>query len=199
MTAARKLDPPRMTVEEFFAWDGGGHVGKLELVNGVVRAMSPPSESHSIIQGNVYFAIRTHLKATGSRCRVGTEAPVIPPMMRKVNARAPDLAVTCASPSPDMVFENPILIVEILSPSNEAATWETIGTLAALATMREILVVQSTVVEARVFTRDAAGGWPNEPVVSTAGGTVRLTALGLDLPVADIYEGTLLEADARGG
>lgn len=197
MTAAKKLEPPRMTVEEFFAWDGGGHVGKLELVNGVVRAMAPPSESHSKIQLNIGVALQNHLKAIGSKCRAGTEAPIIPPMMRKLNARAPDLAVTCAPPSPDKVFENPILIVEILSPSNEAATWETIGTLAALTSMREILVVQSTAVEVRVFTRDAAGGWPNEPVVSMAGGTVRLTALDLAIPVADIYEGTLLEADAR--
>ena len=199
MTAIRKPDDQPMTVNEFFAWDGGGHVGKLELVNGRVRAMAPPSEAQSTIQLNIGIAIGVHLKATGSRCRAGTEAPVIPPMMGRINARAPDIAVTCAPPSPNKVFEDPILIVEVVSPSNEKDTWETIGTLAALTSMREIMVVQSTTVDVRVFTRDAKGGWPNEPVISTAGGVARLTALDLDIPVADIYAGTLLDADARAG
>lgn len=197
MTAARKLDPPQMTVEEFFTWDGGGHVGKLELVNGVVRARPLKTADQSVIQGNIGAGLHLAAKARGER--VMFSGPVQPPLRAELNVRAPDVVVTASPPSTSRIAKDPILIVEILSPSNEAATWETIGTLAALASMREILVVQSTAVEARVFTRDAAGGWPNEPVVSTAGGTVRLTALGLDLPVADIYEGTLLEADARGG
>ncbi len=197
MTAIRKPDEETMTVDAFFAWDGGGHVGKLELVNGRVRAMAPASEAHSTIQLNIGVAIHVHLKATGSRCRAGTEAPVIPPMMGRINARAPDIVVTCAPPSPDKVFQDPILIVEVLSPSNEKDTWETIGTLAALTSMREIMVVQSTAVEVRVFTRDANGGWPTDPVISTAGGLAHLPSLDLTIPVADIYEGTLLEAQAR--
>ncbi|MDZ4842149.1 MAG: Uma2 family endonuclease [Hyphomicrobium aestuarii] len=197
MTAKRNFADAPMTVDEFFAWDGGGHVGKLELVNGRVRAMAPASEAHSSIQLNIGTAIKNHLRATGSKCRAGTEAPVIPPMLPKKNARAPDLAVTCAPPSVDKVFENPILIVEVLSPSNEDDSWETISALASLTSMKEILVVQSTSVEAKVFTRDATGAWPSDPVTALAGGTVHLSSLGLDIPVADIYEGTLLEAEAR--
>ena len=51
---------PLMTLEEFFAWDGGGHQGKLELVDGVVRAMAPASATHAIIQGNLVYAIGAH-------------------------------------------------------------------------------------------------------------------------------------------
>ena len=40
MTAQPKTRPT-MTAEEFIAWGGDGHPGKLELVNGEVRAMSP--------------------------------------------------------------------------------------------------------------------------------------------------------------
>ncbi len=197
MTAKRNFADAPMTVDEFFAWDGGGHVGKLELVNGRVRAMAPASEAHSSIQLNIGIAIGVHLKATGSKCRAGTEAPVIPPMLQKVNARAPDIAVTCSPPSPNKVFENPILIVEVLSPSNAKESWETISAIAALTSMKEILVVESTEVLAKVFTRDATGAWPSDPVTAFAGGTVHLSSLGLDIPVADIYEGTLLEAEAR--
>ena len=71
MTAERKLSLPPMTVEEFFAWDGGGHVGKLERVEGIVRAMAPASANHSFIQGYIVTALKNHLRATGSRFRTG--------------------------------------------------------------------------------------------------------------------------------
>ncbi len=195
MNAQPKFSPPPMTVDEFFAWDGDGHVGKLELVNGVVRAMAPASDSHSTIQANIAYLIKNQLRRLKSSCRVGTEAPVIPPMAQKKNARIPDLAVTCAPPSASKVYDNPILIVEILSPSNERATWETIHALANLTSLREILVVQSTSLEAHVFTRAADGAWPYDPVVSVAGGTVQLTCLDLALPMAEVYEGTLITSE----
>lgn len=192
MNAQPKFSTPPMTVDEFFAWDGGGHVGKLELVEGRVRAMAPASDSHSTIQANLAYAIKHQLRRTKSPCRVGTEAPVIPPMSQKKNARAPDLAVTCAPPSTSKVYDDPVLIVEILSPSNEDATWETIHALANLTSLKEILVVQSTRVEAQVFTRKADGAWPDYPVVSVAGGKIELTCLGLELAMAEVYEGTML-------
>ena len=193
MNAHTRLPLPQMTQDEFFAWDGGGHVGKLELVDGYVRAMGVASATHSLIQANIATAISIHLRGTKSRCRVGTEAPVIPPLRQKLNARVPDVAVTCAPRSDSKVFEDPILIVEVMSPSNEDDTWETLGALAALVSIKEILVVQSTSVEARVFTRSAAGGWPSEPTVVTAGGVIRLTCIDLDLPIAEAYRDTHLE------
>jgi Uma2 family endonuclease len=195
MNAQPKFSPPPMTVDEFLAWDGDGHVGKLELVNGVVRAMAPTSDSHSTIQANIAYLIKSQLRKSKSPCRVGTEAPVIPPMGQKKNARAPDLAVTCAPPSASKVYENPILIVEILSPSNPEATWETIHALANLTSLKEILVLQSTVMEAHVFTRSADGDWPYCPVISVAGDTIHLTCLDLALPMAEVYEGTMVSGD----
>lgn len=188
--------PPLMTVDEFLAWDGGGHVGKLELVDGVVRAMAPASATHSHIQLNVGTAINIHLRAGGSRCRAGTEAPIVPPMGKRANARAPDLAVTCAPPSDSSTMQDPILIVEVLSPTNEAETWESIRALAGLRSLQEILVVQSTSIEAQVFRRDEQGAWPADPEVAGPGGTVRLASIDLDLPVSEIYRGTYLETGA---
>jgi len=183
---------PSMTLDEFFAWDGGGHVGKLELVEGVVRAMAPASATDSIIQGNVVVAIHNHLRASKSPCRVGPEAPVIPPMGRKINARAPDISVTCKPVSDSKVFEDPVLIVEVLSPSNEEDTWESIHALAGLTSLKEILVVQSESVGVEVYTRDASGAWPRDPVAVGLDGIIHLTSIGLDLAVVEVYAGTHL-------
>lgn len=192
MTAQRKLPTQTMTVDEFFAWDGGGHVGKLELVEGLVRAMAPASATHSFIQLNIGAAIKTHLR--GTRCRVGTEAPIIPPMARRINARVPDIAVTCAPINDSKVFEDPVLIVEVLSPSNEAETWDSIHVLAGLASIKEILVVQSTSISAEVYRRDETGAWPRDPEVVGPGGTIRLSSIDLDLPMAEVYSDTHLTA-----
>ncbi|MBX9927081.1 MAG: Uma2 family endonuclease [Hyphomicrobiaceae bacterium] len=186
-----------MTVEEFLDWDGGGHVGKLELVEGQVRAMAPASDAHSTIQLNIGAAIHAHLRASKSGCRVGKEAPVVPPLRAKINARAPDLAVTCSPPSASKVYEAPILIIEVMSPSNEKETWESIHAMANATSLREIVVVQSTEVEARVFTRAADGSWPDHGAVTGPGGTIRMASIGFELSIADVYENTLL-AEAAG-
>jgi Uma2 family endonuclease len=192
MTATAKQLPHLMTVEEFLAWDGGGHVGKLELVDGLPRAMSPASATHALIQNSISTAITNHLRSRKSPCRTGTEAPIVPPMGQRINARAPDVSVTCSPPASNGTFVDPILIVEVMSPSNEADTWESIRSLAGLTSLREILVVQSTSVEAHVYRRDAQGAWPSEPVVAKAGGTIRLESIDLDLALSEIYRDTPL-------
>ena len=191
-TNAAVQTPATMTLEEFLAWDGNGHVGKLELVEGVVHAMAPASATHAMIQANVVTAINNHLRAGRSPCRAGTEAPIVPPMDKRMNARAPDVSVTCSPPSSDGTFVGPVLIVEVMSPSNENDTWASIHALAGLQSLQEVLVVQSTRVEVQVYRRDAKGAWLNEPVATatSATGSVGLQSIGLDLPVAEIYYGT---------
>jgi Uma2 family endonuclease len=56
MTAHATVPPAKMTAAEFLDWDGGGHQGKLELVNGVVRAMPPASGTHALIQAKLATA-----------------------------------------------------------------------------------------------------------------------------------------------
>ena len=184
--------PLPMNVEQFLAWDGDGHVGKLELVDGIVRAMAPASATHAIIQLNIGSAINNHLRSRQSPCRAGTEAPVIPPLGKRINARAPDVVVTCTPPSDAGTFENPILIVEVMSPTNEADTWESIRALAGLVSLQEVLIVQSTSREAQIFRRDAEGAWPRDPETVDSGGTIRLSSIGLELPMSEAYRGTHL-------
>ena len=183
---------PRMTVAEFMDWDAIGMIGKLELVDGVVRAMSPASGTHAIIQANIAYLIGAHLRQHRPGCRVGTEAPIKPSIHANDNVRAPDLAVTCVPSKPNSkLFPDPILIVEVLSPSNQHETWETIRALASLSTMQEILVVDSTRVHVEILRRDPGGDWPNIGTV-IASGTFELTSIGGTLAVADVYAGSAL-------
>ncbi len=183
---------PHMTADEFIDWDGGGHLGKMELVHGEVRAMSPASGTHALIQANLAFLIGAHLRAKKMPCRVGTEAPIQPQMHANDNVRAPDLAVTCAPPSSAKTFPDPVLIIEVMSPSNRQETWDSIYAMATITSLTEIAIVESDAVRVEVFHRLSEGGWPKSGVVCEAGSTVRLESIGADLPVAEIYAGTHL-------
>ncbi len=185
-------DQPTMTLDEFLAWDGGGHVGKLELWHGVVRAMAPASATHGVIQATVARLIGNHLSARRSHCRVATEPPVVPAMGRRRNARAPDVAVTCAPITDSKTFDEPVLIVEVMSPGNEMDTWDSIESLLGLISLQEVLVLQSTQIEAEVFRRDARGGWPRQGEIVGVDGRLKLASIDLELPLAEIYTGTHL-------
>ena len=57
---------PRFSPEEYLAWEAE-QVEKHEYVDGEVFAMAGAGEGHVTITGNVYMALRQHLK--GSPCR----------------------------------------------------------------------------------------------------------------------------------
>jgi Uma2 family endonuclease len=192
MDGAEPKTAMHMTADQFRDWDGGGQLGKLELVHGEVRAMSPASATHSIIQANLAGLAGSSLRLQKSLCRLGIRAPVQPQMHANDNVRTPDLAVTCAPPSAAKTFPEPVLIIEVMSPSNQKETWDSIYAMATIPTLNEIVVVESERVRVEVFYRIAEGGWPKCGIVSEAGGTVRLASIGADLPVAEIYAGTHL-------
>jgi Uma2 family endonuclease len=189
---AEPKSTPHMTANQFMDWDGGGHLGKLELVHGEVRAMSPASGTHSLIQANLAFLLGAHIRKMKLPCRVGTEAPIVPHFHANDNVRAPDLAVTCLDISKSKTFPDPVLIIEVLSPSNQKDTWESIYAMATIPALAEIAVVDSERVRVEVFRRDANGGWPKSGIVSEASGTVQLTSLAAEFLISEIYAGTHL-------
>jgi Uma2 family endonuclease len=192
MTGALREPLPHMTADQFLDWDGGGHQGKLELVNGEVVAMSPASGTHSIIQANVTVLIGLHLRAKKMQCRVGTEAPVIPRLSANDNVRAPDIAVTRSDKITGKTFPDPVLIVEVLSPSNQRETWESIHACATIPTLMEIAVIDSERCHAQVFRRDEQGVWPKDGDIVENDGVLKLTTIDAEFPVSEIYAGTHL-------
>lgn len=192
MTTTAHKSPPHMSVEEFLNWDGGGLVGKLELINGEVRAMSPASGTHAMIQANLAGLIWQRLRASKRPCRVGTEAPVVPRFHANDNVRAPDLSVTCSTSPPGKTFPDPVLIIEALSPSNVRETWESIRACATIPSLSEIVVVDSERVLVDIYRKLPEGGWPTEPDERFTSGAVTLVSIDAKLDLAEIYEGTHL-------
>lgn len=192
-SALEKVDEPqRMTVDEFFAWEGDGEPGKKELVDGRIRAMSPASGTLAIIQANIAAIVGSQLRAKKSPCRIGTKAPVVPRMESKHNMRVPDLAVTYQPPSSAKTFPDPVLIVEILSPGNERETREAIWACATIPSLQEVMVVASEAIHVEIYRKNETGEWPVDPQVDVTEGRVTLECIEANLDIDEIYAGTVL-------
>lgn len=191
-TSAAKLQP-LMTVDEYLAWPGDGTATRHELVDGVLRAQDPASDVHGTIQSNLVGLIWNHLLAHRPNCRVVTTPGIKPLLRAQWNYRIPELGVTCTPNRADVHnTPDPVLLIEILSPSNSADTWSNIPLYATLPSVTEILIVDSTKVAAELLRRGGDGHWPQDPEPIATGGTIHLTGIGLELPLAEAYSGTHL-------
>jgi len=110
----------RYTLEEYFELDRNSEI-KYEYWNGEIFAMVGGSPEHSQILVNLIGELRAQLKERP--CRVfpseqRVKVPASPPY------RYPDVAALCGKPEYEeiggvKVLINPIVIVEVLSPTSE--------------------------------------------------------------------------------
>jgi Uma2 family endonuclease len=178
-----------MDTAEFLAWDAPTNV-RWQLVDGEPSAMAPASETHNIIQGELGALIRNHLVAMGRHCTLVPNAGIVPHVRSDMNVRIPDLAVTCVRPTLEsQATSDPVLLVEILSPSNRSETLANVWAYTTIPSVQEILVLHSTAVRAEMLRRNADGSWPDRPELLEEG-ILDLRSIGLQLTLTAAYAGT---------
>ena len=192
-TAIRRKVPHHMTVDEFIAWVGDG---RWQLVDGEPRAMAPANATHGIIQANLAYTLTRHLRDAASPCRAVTEPAIVPRVRARSNMRVPDVAVTCSQiDAGQLALPDPLLVVEILSPTNEQETWENVWTYVSIPSVQEILVLRSASIAADLLSRRPGGTWPEEPIQIGRDETLRLECIDLTCRLGEFHIGTYL---ARG-
>jgi Uma2 family endonuclease len=185
--------PTLLTVTDFVEWQGDGTDTRYELVDGVLRPMSPGSDAHNTIVMQLGRLIGNHLALALPSYRVVAAPGVQPHTRANWNYRIPDLGVT-ATPNRlgYLMTPDPILLIEVLSPGNSTDTFENVRAYATLPSVQEILVVYSTSIGAELVRRGPNGDWPPNPAMVSAGETLNLTSINASLPLDDIYAGTHL-------
>jgi Uma2 family endonuclease len=193
MVALRKPPPHRMTVAEFLTWDSDDPtVHAWQLIDGEPVAMAPASDNHGAIHAELGGRLWAHLTMPGSRCRVVTEPGIVPRGRSDRNYRVPDIGVTCAPPSGSQMVPDPVILIEILSPSNDAETWANVWTYLTIPTVMEVLVVNSARVEAELLRRSADGTWPEVPKRIGPEEALCLDSIGFAVALAMLYRTTTL-------
>lgn len=184
MSAATHL-PHLMTVAAFLDWHTPDGSDRWELIDGIPRAMAPPSDRHALIHGEAARLIGNHLAEHRQASRLAIGAGVSP---GEFNARIPDLMVWCSPAGADeRLVREPVLIVEILSPSNAGETWANVALYTTIPSVAEILVLHATTMRGELLRRDEAGAWPAEPLALAPGAMVGLASIDFTASLAAFY------------
>ena len=186
----------RFEPDDYLAWEADQPI-KHEYVDGEVFAMAGASDAHVTIALNIAMALRNHLR--GGPCSVY----ISDMKLRVAQDHAffyPDVFVTCtdADRAQSLWKSEPVLVVEVLSPSTSA--YDRGAKFAAyrkLRSLREYVVVDAERISVDVFRREPGAKYWSADFLD-AGQTVTLASVDLALPVAAVYEDVRLDLAATG-
>ena len=182
------VQPPFMTVDEYMEFEEKSPV-RHEYVNGAIYAMNGVSVAHARIARELVVAVIGHLR--GGPCELfSTDL--------KLQIRSdtddviyyPDMMIACQRDDwgPNYV-RNPKLVAEILSPSTQHIDRrEKAMTYRRIASLEEYVLLAQD--DHRVVVQRRAENWRPQ-VYSGPQATVDFRSIGLSVPLAQIYEGTL--------
>lgn len=108
-----------MTVSEYLAWAQAQSEGsRTELINGQIVAKSPERVAHNRMKVRVLLALQSAIADAGISAEVFTDGLTVPIDLH--TAYEPDALVRVGKPLPakDMKVSDPVIVVEILSPSS---------------------------------------------------------------------------------
>lgn len=181
MTAVRKL----MSADDFLTWCLDQE-GKWELVAGEpILMMTGATHAHDRVVVNVILALGARLR--GGPCRPTTDD--IAARIPNGNVRRPDVTVDCGS-GDERAMESfaPVLFVEVLSVSTRAFDLvRKPEDYKLVPTLRHLLMIDPRSPRAWLLSRTQADEpWTSQDVEGLEA-AVALDALGLSLPMAEIY------------
>ena len=176
-----------LTVEEFLDCCPNDQ-RHYQLIDGVIVAMAPPAVPHQIIAGNLTGEIYSAVRANKPNCTVRSQAGIAPQGRLGRNHFETDITVTCEAGGYRGIAFEPVLIVEIQSPSTERDDhFVKLPEYQAIPSLMEILYVESERMAATVYRRQA-DGWDT---IDIAGPEARLQlyTIGLDISLSEVYRG----------
>ena len=114
------LPKANMVVPEFLVWwEKQGDDARFELVDGVAYAMGRDRIRHNDAKMRAVTALQNAIRTAKVDCRAYTDGIGVSPDSR--NYRLPDASVNSGQVDPEAyILPNPIVVVEIVSPSSEA-------------------------------------------------------------------------------
>ena len=163
---------------------------RFELERGRVVMMTGGSRAHWQITANLFRALDSRLDP--QRWAVLPELGID---LRSESIRFPDIVVDRAGEAPqDLTAAAPVLIAEVLSPSTERVD---LGDKSAeylrLPSLAAYLVFAQDEIKAWIWMRGPAGFPCGPDVLEGDGAVVRIEALSIDFPLAEVYARVRME------
>jgi Uma2 family endonuclease len=179
------------TQGQFFAW-AEAQEAPYEFDGFQPVAMTGGNAGHSLI-------IRRLHRALDARLRQGACQPLGPDAgVETVNSavRYPDALVTCSKfELTDKTIPGVVVVFEVLSPSSgRVDRIVKVREYAAVGSIRRYVILESTSVGLTVMERSGPDGvW--RTTVLTNDDTLGMAEIGIEIPVAELYEGLTFPRD----
>jgi Uma2 family endonuclease len=189
MPARAKLTPMTVplrkpwTQAEFFTWAETQSI-RYEFDGTRPVAMTGATSGHNRITRNLITALTNRLQ-TGPCEPLGSDAAV-----ETINkaVRYPDALVTCSKLDNDgRLTPGVVVIFEVLSPSSgRIDRYTKVVEYAAVSSIRRYVIIESTSANLTVLTRSTASD-PWLTSVLTGNDILRISEIGIEIPVSEIY------------
>ena len=176
--------PKRMTVDEYLLW-ALERPGRYELIDGIVRQMSPETSGHADAKQAALIALKLAIKRAGLNLFAKPDGMTV--RVAKDTAFEPDALVYAAprvDPS-DVEISNPIIIVEVASASTRKydAGFKLAGYM-SLPSIHHVLLVDTSKQVIVHHRRETATSFMTTTVSEDM---LRLEPPGLEIPVSDFF------------
>ena len=187
MSEALLLDDPPVTIAAFDTFLAGQSDDRpWELVEGRIVGMTNPSERHEQIVANIGVSLRQAVGPTGCKIYFGGIRVQRSDEARGINKARPDLLVRCGSVGAKNYVTDPLVIIEVLSPSTmDVDRGDKLRFYKRLPTLAHIVLVYQDQMRAEHYRR-VDTSWELE-VLTQPTEMLSLEALGCGLPLADAY------------
>ena len=175
---------PAFTAANYLAWEAT-QLDRHDFIDGEVFAMAGADDRHVTVSGNLYMALRQHLR--DSPCKT-----YMSDMRLQVAATNsyfyPDVLVTCsaADAASPLIKTEPTLIAEVLSPSTAAYDRGLkFSYYRQLASLQEYLLIDLDTRCTDCYRKGADGLWVLHPF--ERGAAVTLASVGLNIPADQLF------------
>ncbi len=162
---------------------------KSEYYNGEIFAMAGGSRNHSVICLNVNWGIR---EAISTKDCVGFESNMKLDIPKIRSFVYPDAMVVCGeiefSEEREDCIKNPLLIVEVLSPSTEAFDrGRKFAYYRSIESLREYVMISQTEASVESFYKQSEKVW-RYTVARGLDDRITLQSIGADLALKDLFQ-----------
>jgi Uma2 family endonuclease len=184
-----KIDTGPMTVDEFYLFtDSRPDEEKWELIDGEPILNASPSPFHQRILKNIVYALAGRERESGGAWEM---LPGLGVRVSDTKRPEPDVLILPHVSGGDAAKrdrDDVIVAFEIMSPSTASRDlkWKRTA-YTSLATLTHYVVIAQDVVEVLVFARDNSF---NERRFHSVADVIAFPALGISLPLSEIYRGT---------
>lgn len=173
-------------VDDFLAWVQGARE-RYEFVGGRIVLMAGGNETHNDIQVNLLTALKHRLR--GGPCKPNGRDLLI--RIDDRTGRFPDASVTCGREGGHVVTK-PVAVFEILSPATELADRTTKRRdYQRIDDLQHYVLVSQDAARVEIYSR-RGDVWQFREIAGHDA-AVELSALGIELTIAEIYDGVSFE------